>query len=46
MLKIAITGASGSVGDNATRFWDLEPGRALFGFWPLDGVRDGRVVRG
>ncbi|MGP6158545.1 MAG: NAD-dependent epimerase/dehydratase family protein [Vulcanimicrobiaceae bacterium] len=33
------------VGDNATRFWDLEPGRALFGFWPLDGVRDGRLVR-
>ncbi|BDE04824.1 NAD-dependent epimerase [Vulcanimicrobium alpinum] len=28
------------VGDNATRFWDLEPGRALFGFWPLDGVRE------
>jgi len=27
------------VGDNATRFWDLEPGRAIFGFWPLDGVR-------
>jgi hypothetical protein len=27
------------VGDNATRFWDLEPGRALFGFWPLDGVQ-------
>jgi len=27
------------VGDNATRFWDLEPGRALFGFWPRDGVR-------
>ncbi|MEO6913464.1 MAG: NAD(P)-dependent oxidoreductase [Candidatus Baltobacteraceae bacterium] len=27
------------VGDNATRFWDLEPGRALFGFWPKDGVR-------
>lgn len=26
------------VGDNATRFWDLEPGRVLFGFWPLDGV--------
>jgi nucleoside-diphosphate-sugar epimerase len=25
------------VGDNATRFWDLEPGRAIFGFWPLDG---------
>ena len=25
------------VGDNATRFWDLEPGRALFGFWPSDG---------
>jgi hypothetical protein len=22
-----------------TRFWDLEPGRALFGFWPRDGVR-------
>ena len=27
------------VGDNATRFWDLEPGRAIFGFWPEDGVR-------
>jgi NAD+ dependent glucose-6-phosphate dehydrogenase len=27
------------VGDNATRFWDLEPGRALFGFWPLDGTK-------
>lgn len=27
------------VSDNATRFWDLEPGRALFGFWPRDGVR-------
>ena len=27
------------VGDNATRFWDLEAGRALFGFWPLDGSR-------
>ena len=27
------------VGDNATRFWDLEAGRALFGFWPQDGVR-------
>jgi len=27
------------VGDNATRFWDLEPGRAIYGFWPLDGVR-------
>ncbi|MGH7706996.1 MAG: NAD-dependent epimerase/dehydratase family protein [Vulcanimicrobiaceae bacterium] len=26
------------VGDNATRFWDLEPGRAIFGFWPEDGV--------
>ncbi len=26
------------VGDNATRFWDLEPGRALFGFWPQDGT--------
>ncbi len=27
------------VGDNATRFWDLEPGRAIFGFWPRDGTR-------
>ena len=27
------------VGDNATRFWDLEAGRALYGFWPLDGVK-------
>jgi nucleoside-diphosphate-sugar epimerase len=27
------------VGDNATRFWDLEPGRALYGFWPEDGVK-------
>lgn len=27
------------VGDNATRFWDLEAGRAIFGFWPQDGVR-------
>jgi len=27
------------VGDNATRFWDLEPGRAIFGFWPQDGVK-------
>jgi NAD+ dependent glucose-6-phosphate dehydrogenase len=27
------------VGDNATRFWDLEPGRAIFGFWPEDGSR-------
>lgn len=27
------------VGDNATRFWDLEAGRALFAFWPKDGVR-------
>lgn len=27
------------VGDNRTRFWDLEPGRALYGFWPEDGVR-------
>jgi NAD+ dependent glucose-6-phosphate dehydrogenase len=25
------------VGNNATRFWDLEAGRAIFGFWPLDG---------
>jgi nucleoside-diphosphate-sugar epimerase len=28
------------VGDNLTRFWDLEPGRAMYGFWPQDGVRD------
>ena len=27
------------VGDNATRFWDLEAGRAIFGFWPLDGSK-------
>lgn len=27
------------VSDNATRFWDLEPGRALYGFWPQDGTR-------
>ncbi len=27
------------VGDNRTRFWDLEPGRAIYGFWPEDGVR-------
>jgi uronate dehydrogenase len=27
------------VSDNATRFWDLEPGRAIYGFWPQDGVR-------
>lgn len=26
------------VGDNLTRFWDLEPGRATYGFWPEDGV--------
>jgi nucleoside-diphosphate-sugar epimerase len=26
------------VGNNATRFWDLEPGRAIYGFWPEDGV--------
>jgi NAD+ dependent glucose-6-phosphate dehydrogenase len=26
------------VGDNATRFWDLEPGRAIFAFWPEDGT--------
>ena len=24
------------VSDNLTRFWDLEPGRAIFGFWPSD----------
>jgi nucleoside-diphosphate-sugar epimerase len=28
------------VGDNLTRFWDLEPGRAIYGFWPLDGVKE------
>jgi len=27
------------VGDNATRFWDLEAGRAIYGFWPQDGVK-------
>jgi len=27
------------VSDNPTRFWDLEPGRAIFGFWPSDGTR-------
>ncbi|MDP9111568.1 MAG: NAD(P)-dependent oxidoreductase [Candidatus Eremiobacteraeota bacterium] len=27
------------VGDNTTRFWDLEAGRAAYGFWPKDGVR-------
>ena len=27
------------VGDNPTRFWDLEAGRALFGFWPRDGAK-------
>ncbi len=27
------------VGDNRTRFWDLEPGRAIYGFWPKDGVK-------
>jgi nucleoside-diphosphate-sugar epimerase len=27
------------VSDNATRFWDLEAGRALYGFWPVDGVK-------
>jgi NAD+ dependent glucose-6-phosphate dehydrogenase len=26
------------VGNNATRFWDLEPGREIFGFWPEDGT--------
>jgi NAD+ dependent glucose-6-phosphate dehydrogenase len=28
------------VSDNATRFWDLEVGRALYGFWPIDGIKD------
>lgn len=26
------------VGNNRTRFWDLEPGRAIYGFWPEDGT--------
>jgi uronate dehydrogenase len=26
------------VSANATRFWDLEPGRAYYGFWPADGT--------
>ncbi len=26
------------VGDNLTRFWDLEAGRAIYGFWPQDGT--------
>jgi nucleoside-diphosphate-sugar epimerase len=26
------------VGDNPGRFVDLEPGRAIFGFWPRDGA--------
>jgi uronate dehydrogenase len=30
------------VSDNATRFWDLEPGRAIFGFWPQDGSKPER----
>lgn len=35
------------VGDNVTRFWDLEPGRAIFGFWPLDGTgHPNRGIRG
>jgi len=25
------------VGDNPTRQWDLEAGRALYGWWPIDG---------
>jgi nucleoside-diphosphate-sugar epimerase len=28
------------VGDNLTRFWDLEPGRAVYGWWPIDGVKE------
>ncbi len=27
------------VSDNPTRFWDLEPGRAIFGFWPQDSAK-------
>ncbi len=26
------------IGDNPNRFFDLEPGRTLFGFWPLDSA--------
>jgi len=26
------------VGDNPNRFWDLEPGRIHYGFWPLDSA--------
>ncbi len=26
------------VGDNPNRFWDLEPGRVHYGFWPLDSA--------
>jgi NAD+ dependent glucose-6-phosphate dehydrogenase len=27
------------ISDNSRRFWDLEAGRTLYGFWPVDGVR-------
>ncbi|GAC1520559.1 MAG: hypothetical protein NVS2B3_16940 [Vulcanimicrobiaceae bacterium] len=27
------------VGDNAERFWDIDPGRIAYDFWPADGVR-------
>ncbi len=33
------------VGDNVTRFWDLEPGRAIYGFWPQDGTQPERPAR-
>ena len=32
------------VSDNLTRFWDLEPGRAIFGFWPVDGTRSSQPL--
>jgi NAD+ dependent glucose-6-phosphate dehydrogenase len=28
-----------AVSDNATRFYDLEEGRRLYGFWPVDGYK-------
>ena len=27
------------ISDNARRFWDLEAGRTLYGFWPADGIK-------
>jgi nucleoside-diphosphate-sugar epimerase len=28
-----------AVGDNKSRFLDLEAGRTLYGFWPIDGIK-------